>query len=189
MTSNSVANSLPPRTSKRTRTDRVVAVLAGLAILIAIATFIRVERRHCMGRSFRRNENTVEGRVTIERPVEKVFEFYRDFKNLPTFLGDVMRIDEIGPATSRWTIQGPLGIQVQWMVSVTEERPNELIRYETMSSPALKTRWEIYFSPGSTADETNVREVMKMPLGRVGRAALALMGKFPDGEETSNLHR
>ena len=189
MTSNSGANSSPQRTTKRTCKHPVVAVLGGAAIVIGIATLITSERRHGMERSFRRNENTVEGRVTIERPVEKVFEFYHDFKNLPTFLGDVMRIDEIGPATSRWTIQGPLGIQVQWIVRVTEERPNELIRYETMSSPALKTRWEIYFSPGSTADETNVREVMRMPLGRVGRAALALMGKFPDEEETSNLHR
>jgi len=189
MTSNSVANSLPPRTRKRTRTDRVVAVLAGLAILIAIATFIRVERRHCMGRSFQRKENTVEGTVTIERPVEKVFEFYRNFKNLPTFLGDVMRIDEIAPATSRWTIQGPLGIQMKWIVTVTEERSNELILYETTSSPALKTRWEIYFSPGKTANETNVHEVMSTPLGRVGRAALALIGKFPSEEVTSNLHR
>lgn len=167
----------------------VVKVIAASAIVIGIATLITIERRQAMERSFRRNENTVEGRVTIQRPVETVFGFYRNFKNLPSFLGDVTRIDEIGPATSRWTIQGPLGIQVEWTVTVTEERPNELIRYETMSSPALKTRWEIYFSPGSTADETNVREVMKMPLGRIGRAALALIGKFPAEEQTSNLHR
>ena len=57
------------------------------------------------------DENTIEARVTIQRPVEEVFKFYRDFKNLPRFLGDVMAIEHIGPATSRWTIQGPLGIR------------------------------------------------------------------------------
>src|SRR5215469_12026672 len=176
MTSNSVAKNSEPRTCKGT----AVAVLVGSALAIGIATFITNERRHYMERSFRQNENTIEGRVTIKRPVEKVFEFYRNFNNLPSFLGDVMAIDKTGSATSRWTIQGPLGIQVHWTVRVTEERPNELIRYETVSSPALKTVWEIYFSRGSTADETNVREVMRMPLGRVGRAALALMGRFPD---------
>lgn len=142
------------------------------------------------GSSFRReNENTTEGRITIQRPVEKVFEFYRNFKNLPTFLGDVMAIDETGPATSRWTIQGPLGIRAHWTIRVTEERANELIRYETVSSPALKTYWEIYFTPGATAGETEVHEVMKTPLGRLGRAALALMGKFPVEEVSSNLQR
>lgn len=134
-------------------------------------------------------ENTVEGRVTIKCPVAKVFEFYRDFRNLPSFLGDVMAIEEIGPRTSRWTIQSPFGIQAHWTVRVTVERQNELILYETISHPALKTHWEVYFAPGAAADQTEVREVMKAPLGRLGRAALALIRRFPAEEVRSNLNR
>jgi hypothetical protein len=37
--------------------------------------------------------------------------------------------------------------------------------------------------------QTEVREVMRTPLGPVGRAALALIGKFPLQEMRSNLHR
>jgi hypothetical protein len=37
--------------------------------------------------------------------------------------------------------------------------------------------------------ETEVRQVMKAPLGRLGRAALALIGKFPAEEVSANLHR
>lgn len=72
---------------------------------------------------------------------------------------------------------------------VTEERKNELIRYETMTSPLLKTYWEIHFAPGTEASDTKVREVMKTPLGRVGRALLTLIGKFPAEEAASNLCR
>jgi uncharacterized membrane protein len=136
-----------------------------------------------------REENTIEASVTIRRAVDEVFRFYRDFKNLPRFLGDVMAIEQIGPATSRWTIQGPLGIRANWTIKVTEERTNELIRYETVTLPRLRTYWEIHFAPGSAAGETEVREVMKAPLGRLGRAALALIGKFPAEEVSSNLHR
>jgi uncharacterized membrane protein len=100
-----------------------------------------------------------------------------------------MAIEQIDPVTSRWTIQGPLGIRVNWTIKVTEERTNELIRYETITSPALRTYWEIHFAAGSEARETEVREVMKAPLGRLGRAALALLGKFPAKEVSSNLHR
>jgi uncharacterized membrane protein len=46
-----------------------------------------------------------------------------------------MDIEQIGPATSRWTIQGPLGIRAHWTIRVTEERTNELIRYETVAYP------------------------------------------------------
>ena len=135
------------------------------------------------------DENTIEASVTIHCPVEEVFRFYRDFRNLPRFLGDVMVMEQIGPATSRWTIQGPLGVQAHWTIRVTEERMNELIRYETVGLPGLRTYWEIHFAPGSQPGATEVREVMKTPLGRWGRAALALIGKFPAEEVSANLHR
>jgi uncharacterized membrane protein len=136
-----------------------------------------------------RGPDAIEASVAIQRPVEKVFEFYRDFRNLPRFLGDVMAIEPIDPAMSRWTIQGPLGIRVNWTVRVTEVRPNELIRYETVTSPGLRTYWTIHFTPGPAAGETQVHEVMQAPLGRLGRAALALVGKPPAAEVASNLHR
>jgi|SRR5215470_4184757 len=133
------------------------------------------------------DEDTIEATVTIQRPVEEVFAFYSDFKNLPSFLGDVMAIEPMDPKTSRWMIEGPLGIQAHWTVKVTEERANELIRYETL--PPLKTHWEIYFARGPSPGETKVRQVMRPPLGRLGRAALALIGKFPADEVHANLHR
>ena len=134
-------------------------------------------------------EDTIIASATIQRAVGEVFRFYRDFKNLPSFLGDVMAIDQIDPVTSRWTIQGPMGIRAKWTIRVTEERMNELIRYETVGPPGLRTYWEIHFAPGSQPGATEVREVMKAPLGRWGRAALALIGKFPAEEVSANLHR
>lgn len=136
-----------------------------------------------------RDDGAIEARVTIQRPIDDVFRFYRDFRNLPRFLGDVTAIEPLANATYRWTIQGPLGIRVNWTIKVTEERTNELIHYETVSSPGLRTYWEIHFASASDAGETEVREVMKAPLGRLGRAALALIGKFPSEEVSSNLHR
>lgn len=134
------------------------------------------------------DDNTIEGSVTIKRPLGEVFSFYRDFSNLPKFLGDVMAVERVEPTTYRWTIQGPLGIRVNWRIKVTEEQTNELIRYETVGSPGLRTYWDIYFMP-SAGGGTEVREVMKEPLGRLGRAALAIIGKFPAQEVRSNLHR
>ena len=134
-------------------------------------------------------QNAIEASVTIKREVGEVFSFYQDFKNLPRFLGDVVAVEPIGPATSRWTIQGPLGVRTTWTVKVTDQRTNELIRYQTVVSSGLRTYWEIQFAPGAAHGETEVRETMKPPLGRLGRAALALIGKSPAAEVSSNLHR
>jgi uncharacterized membrane protein len=136
-----------------------------------------------------REENAIEKSVTIQRPVEDVFRFYRDFRNLPSFLGDVMAVEQIGPAAFQWTIQGPLGVRVNSTIKVTEQRTNELIRYQTVGVADLKGYWEIHFACGPQVDETVVREEMKIPLGRLGRAVLALIGKFPAEEVSSNLHR
>jgi uncharacterized membrane protein len=136
-----------------------------------------------------RSPKTIEASVQIHRDVGEVFSFYRDFRNLPRFLGDVMRVEPTGPASSRWTIQGPFGVQAQWTVRVTEEQPNALIRYETVSLPGLGTKWSIHFVPGRQASETQVREVINSPLGPLGLAALASIGKYPALEVAANLHR
>ena len=136
-----------------------------------------------------RDENMMDAGVTIRRPVTEVFRFYRDFRNLPSFQGDVIAVEQIDPTTSRWTIQGPLGTRANWTVRVIEEHANALIRYETVTSPRLRTYWEMHFGPAVKDGETDVHEVMKIPFGRLGRAALALIGKFPAQEMASNLHR
>lgn len=131
-------------------------------------------------------DHAVEATVTIRRPVHEVFAFYRDFRNLPRFLGDVEAVEPLDSARSRWTIQGPLGIRVHWTTTVTEERPNELIRYEIAGAGSS---WEIHFAPGPRAGSTAVREVMRTPFGKPGRAALLLLGKFPAAEVRANLRR
>ena len=127
--------------------------------------------------------------MTIRRRVDEVFNFYREFENLPRFLGDVMAVRRTGPTTSRWTIEGPLGIRANWTIKVTEERRNELIRYETVTVPALKTYWEIQFIPSMETGETEVHEMMKVPFGKLGRVALTIVGKFPSEEVRANLNR
>jgi len=135
------------------------------------------------------DSNAIEAIVSICRPVDEVFNFYRDFRNLPSFLGDVVAVEPRGPAVFRWTMQGPFGIRVASTIRVTEEQPNQLIRYETVAPPLLRTSWEIRFASNSGAAETEVRETLKLPLGGPGRAALALIGKFPAAEVAANLHR
>lgn len=134
-------------------------------------------------------EHRIEASVTIERPVAEVFNFYRNFNNLPLFLGDVMSIEPIDLVTSRWTIQMPLGVRLHWITTVTEVRRDELISYETVADSSRKTCWEIHFGQGSDINETYVGEVMSAPLGPFARAAMALFGKNPGKEVMANLHR
>src|SRR5262245_50667637 len=130
----------------------------------------------------------IEESIVIARPVEEVFAFYRDFRNLPLFLGDVMGIEITGERTSRWTIQAPLGLTVHWSVLVTDLSPNSFIAYQTQSA-AAPARWEVSFSPGAQSGTTLVRETMSMPGGALAKAVLAAVGKPPAKEVRANLQR
>jgi uncharacterized membrane protein len=134
-------------------------------------------------------DKAVEATVFIERPVADVFSFYRDFENLPRFIGDVMATEGIGPATYRWTIEGPLGIRLRTTIKLTEERTNELIRYETSAVPGTRTQWAVHFTAGPGSSQTEVHEVLKTPFGRLGQTALSLIGKPPAEEVAANLRR
>lgn len=132
---------------------------------------------------------SVEVTVLIDRTPEQVFGFYRDFRNLPKFLGDVMTVEITSQTTSQWTIEGPLGVRIHWTINVVEECLNEYLRYETAGSPETHVVWEIYFANGTEVGKTELREVMWSPLGAVGRAAMTLIGKDPGQEIKVNLCR
>ena len=107
----------------------IAGIIAILLVILALIGKAEVDRRqHMQIDRTSSGQNQIEASVTIQRPVSEVFAFYRDFKNLPSFLGDVMEIEPTGPASSRWTIESPFGIRVHGMTEVTEERTNELIR-------------------------------------------------------------
>jgi uncharacterized membrane protein len=130
--------------------------------------------------------DTVTGDVVIHRPVQEVYRFYRDFANLPRFLGDVVAVEQVADKTYRWVVAGPFGTRIPLTVTVTEEHADRLIRYQS-GGPLLHGRWAVSFVPAPDAASTRVREQLVIPLGGIGRAALALIGKFPDREVAANL--
>jgi uncharacterized membrane protein len=130
----------------------------------------------------------IEESITISRPVAEVFAFYRDVRNLPRFLGDVIEVEPIDCRSSRWTIQGPFGMKVRWTSVVTDLLEGAYIFYETTSG-IFKTKWEIYFSEARSPEEAVVREVLIQPGGALGKVALTMIGKHPAGEVHSNLLR
>jgi uncharacterized membrane protein len=136
-----------------------------------------------------RLSGTVTGNVVIRRPVHVVYSFYRNFTNLPRFLGDVAAVEQVADTTYRWIVAGPLGIRVPMTVTITEQRVNQLIRYQTCGPTPLRGRWELTFAVDTAAGGTRVREQLVVPLGAIGRAMLAVIGKFPGREVATNLTR
>lgn len=130
---------------------------------------------------------TIRSAIVIRRPVAEAFDFYRDFRNLPRFLNDVMHVEITGRRTSTWTIQTPFGFDTRWPVVVTQVRANAAITYNIRSLIA-PVRWHVAFT--ATPDgATEVVKEMRIPVGRLAEKIFSIFGTRPEREAQGNLSR
>jgi uncharacterized membrane protein len=132
---------------------------------------------------------SVEECVTINKPAEELYAFWRDFKNLPLIMRHLERVDVIDQRKSRWVAEGPAGQLVEWEAVVTHERPNELIAWETTEKAAIPNRGSVRFRPAS-GNRGTIVEVMlqyEAPAGALGAGLAKLFRREPSQEIREDL--
>ena len=67
--------------------------------------------------------------VTINRPRQDIYDFWRDFSNLAQVMDNVVSIETMDHRRSHWMVKAPGGSTVEWTSRVTEDRPGELIAW------------------------------------------------------------
>ncbi len=65
--------------------------------------------------------------ITIRRPVEDLYGFWRDFRNLPRIMSHLESVQVDGDGRSHWKAKAQAGTSVERDAQITEDRPNELI--------------------------------------------------------------
>src|SRR5690606_10859796 len=78
------------------------------------------------------DEAAMVGRtVTINRPREELYAFWRDFRNLARFMENVERVDVGDDRRSHWVVKAPAGRTVEWDSVITEDEPGRVIAWES----------------------------------------------------------
>jgi uncharacterized membrane protein len=95
--------------------------------------------------------------VTINRPLDEVYEFWRDLSSLARTSKDVVRVDDIGDRRSRWVVEGPGSSELEYIVEIMAEEPGRLIVWRTDESP-MRHEGRVSFSraPGGRGTEIRV---------------------------------
>ncbi|HSF10223.1 MAG TPA: SRPBCC family protein [Nitrospirales bacterium] len=83
--------------------------------------------RHPLNRTVHLRES-----ITINRSQEDLYSFWRDFKNLPRFMQNIVAVQELDERHSRWQARGPFNKNFHWEAEILEERQNELIKWRTI---------------------------------------------------------
>jgi uncharacterized membrane protein len=126
--------------------------------------------------------------IRVHRPPEELFRFWRDFSNLPRIMRHLESVEVRADGTSRWTTAGPL--RVSWTARVTEERPDELMAWESLEGSDVHSAGVVRFRPApGGGTELHVRLSYAPPAGVVGRSVAVLAGSSPARQIAEDLRR
>jgi uncharacterized membrane protein len=131
----------------------------------------------------------VERAITINRPVQEVFSFWRRLENLPRFMSHLQAVERRDERTSRWIAQAPAGRTVTWDAETTDVRENELIAWRTVPDSDVEHFGQVSFrpAPGNRGTEVKVVLEYRPPLGRAGRLLALLFGEEPEQQIREDL--
>ncbi|MFN7927941.1 MAG: SRPBCC family protein [Blastocatellia bacterium] len=174
--------------SNRGRLVAATAAVAGVTALDVLCSqqVSRVANERTPGAALR-----VQHAVTINRPPEELYRFWRDFQHLPRFMKHLEAIQVTGEKQSHWVARGPLGTTVEWDAEIIEDRPNEVIAWRSVEGSTVENTGAVRFerAPGGRGTMVRVRMQYNPPAGVVGATVAKLLGEDPDWQIKDDLRR
>lgn len=133
----------------------------------------------------------VKKSVTITKPREEVYAFWREFSNLPRFMRHLEEVKEIDGKTSEWRAKAPAGRQVSWTAEITEEVVNERIVWKSLEGADVPNGGSVVFEDAVGGRGTVVRVELSYspPAGALGAFFAKLFGEEPKGQIADDLRR
>lgn len=117
----------------------------------------------------------VEKTVTVNRPREEVYAFWRNFENLARFMRHIESVEVLGDKRSRWSAALFRGAPVaEWYAETIEEVANERISWRSEPGSVVETHGTVRFDSVMGGRGTEVRLMMeyRTPGGAVGAKLL-----------------
>jgi uncharacterized membrane protein len=128
--------------------------------------------------------------VTINRPVEVVYRFWRNFENLPRVMRHLESV-RVNGEQSHWVACGPMGWRVEWDAEIINDRPNEVIAWRSLAGSPVDSAGSVHFqhAPGNRGTEGHVSLEYDPPAGKEGTAVAKLFGREPRSQVREDLLR
>jgi uncharacterized membrane protein len=139
-----------------------------------------------------RDETELVGRtVTINRPREEIYRFWRDFPNLASVMENIERIERIDERRSHWVVKAPGGKTVEWDAVVTDEEPGRRIAWRSVEGADVSSSGEVEFLDAAPGRGTMVRATFTYdpPGGVIGEWIAKFLQREPNIQARRDLRR
>ncbi len=196
-----LSSALRSHRNDRRRVIGAMAAVAGVAALDLLATVgqskedtANLRERDGVGRlpgEPSEAATSVRKAITINRPQEEVYAFWRNFENLPRFMNHLQSVTVREDGVSHWVAKGPAGTEVSWDAEIVEERVNELIVWRSLPGSTVRNVGAVTFEPATGNRGTVVRVDLKYdpPGGKLGSSVAKLFGEAPEKQIPMDLFR
>lgn len=134
---------------------------------------------------------TVTRAVTILRPVEELYSFWRQLENLSRVVKYPVTITSQSETLSHWSVTAPGGKRVEWDAEITEDKRNELIAWRSREGADIPNRGRVRFQPAPPEEgiEVIVDVSYDPPGGKVAALIAKLTGKEAGQQVMETLRR
>ncbi len=135
----------------------------------------------------------VEKTVTINRPASELYNYWRNFTNLPNFmkhLKSVTNLDQTGQR-SHWVANAPLNLNVEWDAQIVKDEPEHLIAWSALENADIDNSGFVRFQPATANRGTEVKVVLEYqpPGGVLTNIIAKLFGESPQEQIGDELNR
>lgn len=179
--------------SRRERVLMATAAVAGVTALDVICSQQISARPGSLGPGERLEDGRihVEKTITVNKPVEEVYQFWQNFENFPRFMLNLEKVERLDGNRSRWIAHTRGNIRTQWDAETIEDRPNERIAWRTMPGAAVEHSGAVSFSPATGGHGTTLRIDLRyrLPGGAIAALAGRLFGANPEQQVREDVRR
>jgi uncharacterized membrane protein len=164
-------------TRRRGPVGRALSVL-GVGLLTRAAS--NIPPRRLVGIGAGRRAIDVQKTITVNAPIEQVWELWSNFENFPRFMSHVKEVRKLDEGRSHWVVAGPAGVPVEWDAVITDWVPHQLIAWKSVEGSTVDSAGRVRFQTlQDRSTEIDVQLSYNPPAGAVGHAVAALFGADP----------
>ena len=132
----------------------------------------------------------IETAVTINKPKDELYTFWRRFENLPQFMRHVEEVTDLGDGRSHWVGKSPLGFNVEWDAEIVDEQKGESISWCSLPDSQVHNRGTVTFEDSPNGRGTVVRAVMEVgSVNPVGQAVGKALSSVTEQQVREDLRR
>ena len=112
----------------------------------------------------------VERAIVVEAAPDTAYQVWRNFENLPNFMGNIEEVRDTGAGSYHWRAKGPLGSHAEWDVLITCDEPGRAIAWQSPDDAegGLRTNGAVAFERVGQATRVMLTLDYDLPGGALG---------------------